>query len=148
MDNRELVTMILAAVLVGSLVPVFVMLTLVLQSLRKRIESTGGRVDQALDGVQEAVDRANRVSSGIDGLEKPVAELVEMLDELTTALADAKNAVKTATLAGAVVGPAVAAFVGSLFRNTVPEEERTREDAGEEAGRDKAAEAGGEEDGP
>jgi len=114
MENWQLAIIILVSVLLGALIPVFAMAALLLASLKRQVESTGRRVDDTLDGVQVAVDRVNRVSSGIDGLEEPIADMVTMLGDLTEAIDSARSSLKIATAAGAAVAPAVATFIKSM----------------------------------
>ncbi len=140
MENWQLALIILASVLMGAMIPVIVMFALLLASVRRQIESTGRRVDEALDGMQVAVDRVNRVTSGIDGLERPIGDLVEMLESVTQSLGKAGAAISVATAAGAAVAPTVATFV-----KTMMDEGEEGDGAGAEGGDDDSQEAGAED---
>ena len=105
---------LLGIFLVGVLVPVLFELKATLKSARKQLESTGGRVDRTLDTAHETVARVSQLSTGLEGGEANVHDLVESLSDIAYTLQKVRSTVKIAAGASAAVVPAMTAFVSHM----------------------------------
>jgi uncharacterized protein YoxC len=111
MANWQLTLIILASILVGALIPLLVSVVFTLQAVRRQLESTGQRLDATLDQAQETLARVNRLSRGLDGGERQLEGLKNMVGDLTETLGKVNGLVKMGLAVGAAVGPALAALM-------------------------------------
>ena len=114
MENWQLAIVLLLAVLVGTMIPVVILLSLGLSRLNKQVAETGKRVDLLLDTVQETVERVNRMGRNLEGSEQELARFMGTLGELSGALDKLKNVMKAVGSLSSVAGPALAAFMQTM----------------------------------
>ena len=92
---------VLLALLVGALLPVFFEARATLRRARRFLDEEGRRVDRLLGEAGDLVARANRVTT----------DLEPRVQALSAALEEAHKAVRVASALAASVGPAVVAAV-------------------------------------
>lgn len=114
MANWQVVLVVLAAVVVGSSIPVLFQLRATLRQMALRMGTTGTRLDKTLDEALATAERINRLVGGLDGGEKQLARLLVSMEQLAQVLDKVKSTVNVASAVGAAVAPAVAALVRSL----------------------------------
>jgi hypothetical protein len=116
MESWSLVVAVLAAVLVGALVPVLVQLRGTLRALEATLLRSGARFDQALD-------KTSAVAGSIQTLATRLTEggqlqrLVDDVSALSRLAGQVGDVVRIASAVGAAVGPAVAAGVHALRKD-------------------------------
>jgi hypothetical protein len=114
MEAWQLTAIILGSLLVGAFLPLLAILTMTLLALRKQILSSGQRLDLVLDQTHETVARVNRLTTGLEGGEKQLADLKNTLGDLIETVGKFNSTLKMATALGAAIGPAVASFVQAI----------------------------------
>lgn len=97
----------LAALLVGTLIPLIVQARTVLRSVQKLVDEAGPKVNQTLDEARAATARLNQMAITVEPAAPRVAELAEALGGAT----DALRRVQTGLNMAAAIGPAIAAAV-------------------------------------
>jgi uncharacterized protein YoxC len=106
----------LLAVLVAAAVPVLIQLRRTLATAETTLQSTSRRVDAALDGLTETLDRVNKAAAELERGAKQAASLFEILGGIGDALVKVRSSVGTLAAIGASVGPMVIAAVRAVFR--------------------------------
>ena len=114
MEIWQLIIMVLVSVLVGALLPLFLMLTATLAAVRQRITENGTRFDDTMNRIHAVSERLEMASRGLEGSEDDIARFVQAVGSLTDRLTQAEKSVKMAASIGSAVGPAIAAFVEGL----------------------------------
>ena len=115
MNNTGIFFVLLAAVLVGALIPVLYHLTQTLKSTKQFLDQTGRRLDEALREITETTARINRIAATV---ETEVARLQPALDaaaKLSGVVVRARTAVNTASAAIGALAPAFFAGIKSFF---------------------------------
>lgn len=118
MEAWQIVLVVLAAVLVGSLIPVLLQLRATLRQVEHRLKATGRRVDRTLDEAQAAAERVNRLLGGLEGGDKQLAALLTSAGQLAQTLDRVRGTVNVASAVGAAIAPAVVAMVRSFGENS------------------------------
>jgi hypothetical protein len=106
MDAWQVVTLALAALLVGVLLPAAVQLTLALRAWR----ATAVRAEQALVAATAAAERVERLTARLEEGGR-MERLLGALDGLSGMASRVQEAARVAGAVGAAVGPAVGAAV-------------------------------------
>jgi uncharacterized protein YoxC len=106
----------LLAVLVAAAVPVLIQLRRTLATAETTLQSTSRRVDAALDGLTETLDRVNKAAAELERGAQKMSSLFEVLGGLGDALGKVRSSVGTLAAIGASVGPMVIAAVRAAFR--------------------------------
>ena len=114
MEGWQLTLIILCSILVGALIPLLITIMSTISTVKKQIESTGKRVDLALDEAQKTISRVARLSSGLEGGEKQLAEIKDAIGDLTEHLNKVNSGIKMAATVGAAAGPVAATFMSSF----------------------------------
>ena len=134
MANWQVVLVVLAAVLVGGLLPVLFQLRATLRQVARSIGTTGTRLDKTLDESLAAAERINRLVGGLDGGDKQLARLLTSIEQLAEVVDKVKSTVNVASAVGAAVVPAVSALVRTLAEPReapqVPTLEKTKSNGG------------------
>ena len=117
MENWQLALVILASVLVGALIPVLVMAALAIRQASRDIHQIGQRLAPTLDSIQRISERVETLSQGLEGGERNIAQLLQVLGEVSATLQRNIKVVNIASAVMAAAGPAVAAFVSSLRKD-------------------------------
>jgi uncharacterized protein YoxC len=124
MGTWQIISMALAAILVGGLVLVLVQLRTTLRQVDRRLKSTGRRVDRTLDETKAAVERINRLLGGLDGREQDLGSLFTSMGRLAQTLDRVRGTITIASAVGAAVTPAMIALVRSLAEQRAVSAER------------------------
>lgn len=122
----QLVTVVLFAVLVGAAVPVLLQLRRTLRSAENVLESTGPKVDRALEEVSEAAARINRLGKSLERDAEGLQVFTDAAAGLGRSLKQAQSSLRIMTTVGAAVGPALAAGLRSLFARDGDDEAASR----------------------
>jgi uncharacterized protein YoxC len=109
------VAVILFAVFVGMTIPVLFQLALTLRSARSVLDSSGKKLDRALDEITTATQRVNRVGAGLEDSVQKVREVVDTVASLGDSVTSLRDSIRTAATIGNAVGPAVAAAVRAFM---------------------------------
>ena len=115
----SLVTMVLLAVLVGVSVPVLIQLFATLRAARGALQRLEPRVDSVLVEVQEASQRINRATIGLDESAHKAQNLLNAAGEVGTTLRSVNRSLRTAAAVGSAVGPAIAAAVHAFAERSL-----------------------------
>jgi uncharacterized protein YoxC len=121
MDNWELTSMILAAVLVGALVPACVAVALAVLGASKEFTALCRQLRPTVDEVQLITQRVEKMSRGLNGGEKKLADLLTTVGEVTEGVHRSMRLLHIASAVAASVGPAVAAFIKTMSQSHAPE---------------------------
>jgi uncharacterized protein YoxC len=114
---------LLAAALVGALIPALLQLRRTLKKAEDTLDSTGSRLDRVLDELAVTTSRINQLGPEFRDRKERIKELLDEIAELSRPLRQARASLgKTAMVIGAL-GPAIAAAMKAF----VTKEEARRE---------------------
>ncbi len=113
-DSNQLALIVLAAILTGALLPLLVAATLLVGTLRKRAGEIGQRLAATLGHAESTLRRLDQVSAGLEGSDKEIRDLREVIGEVTVTARALHRNLRTAGAVAAALGPATAAFVRGL----------------------------------
>jgi uncharacterized protein YoxC len=118
MTGSELVLVagvVLAAALVGALIPVLVQLRRTLKKAEDTLDSTGSRLDRVLDELAVTTSRINQLGPEFRDRKERIKELLDEIGDLSRPLRQARASLgKTAMVIGAL-GPAIVAAVKAFL---------------------------------
>jgi uncharacterized protein YoxC len=110
-DVVGVIAVVLAAVLVGAVLPVLYNTAQTLKSARIFIETTGPRVNEALDEINEAVVRLNRIAATLEDEGRRLKPLVDSAAGFGQTLGRINETVRTA---GSMLGALTPAFMAGV----------------------------------
>jgi len=116
-DMSETATWVLvglAAVLVAAAVVALVQLARTLKTLQ--LESTGSRVDKALDDLSTTLNRVNRVAGELERGTLQISALFDVLGGVGDALVKIRSSIGTVATVTAALGPMLVAAARGWFR--------------------------------
>lgn len=102
----------LAALLVGTAVPVLIQLRKTLKAAEETLQSTGQRVNDALDKLGATLERANRAVGALESGMERASGLFDSLAAAGDALAKVRKSVGAVASIGSIVGSALIAALG------------------------------------
>jgi uncharacterized protein YoxC len=106
---------ILAAALVGALIPALLQLRRTLKKAEETLDSTGTRLDRVLDELAVTTSRINQLGPEFRDRKERIKELLDEIADLSRPLRQARASLgKTAMVIGAL-GPAIAAAVKAFL---------------------------------
>ena len=108
----------LFAILVAAAVATLLQLRTTLATANRTMDSTGRRVDQALDELTTTLDRVNRAAGELERGTQRVAALFEVLGGLGESLVKIRSSIGSVLTIGAAVGPMLVAAVRALLRDS------------------------------
>lgn len=114
MENWKLAVIILVAILVGALIPIFIALARVLFRAAREITEIGKQLKPTLDQLQIISGRVETLSRGFEGGEQNIADLLAVVGELAQGVHRSMKIFNISSAVAASVGPAVSAFVSSM----------------------------------
>jgi len=114
----------LLAVLVAAAVPALLQLRRTLATAESTLQSTSRRVEAALEGLTETLDRVNRATAELERGAQRVASLMELLGGLGDALTKVRSSLGSLASAGASLGPMIVAAVQAIFHRRDKRDER------------------------
>jgi uncharacterized protein YoxC len=118
-DMSETATWVLvglAAVLVAAAVVALVQLARTLKTLQHTLESTGSRVDKALDDLSTTLNRVNRVAGELERGTLQISALFDVLGGVGDALVKIRSSIGTVATVTAALGPMLVAAARGWFR--------------------------------
>jgi len=120
MDGFQTALLVLAAVLVGALLPLVVQLYSILHTLRQVLEKGARDIEEGTKTVHTVADRIDRLTSGLEKDGKLDA-LVSGLTGVSETVVQLRDTLKIASAVGAAVVPAVGAAVRAWRSHPAPE---------------------------
>lgn len=110
MESWGIALVVLAAVLVGTAIPVLVQYRATLRAMEKTLQRSGPRLDEALGATIAA---AARIDALVVRLQEGgrIEQLVDGIAAVSRMLSQLRDSVRIASAVGAAVAPAVAAAV-------------------------------------
>jgi len=113
-ENWQLALVILAAVLVGAAIPVFVMLFAALNRAGREIAELGRRLKPTLSHIEVISERVETLSRGLEGGQKNIAALLAAMGDSAHALESNMKIINIASALITSLGPAAAAFIKTM----------------------------------
>ena len=111
---------VLAAVLVGALVPALLQLRRTLRKAEETLEGTGSRLNRVLDELAITTSRINQLGPEFRDRKERVKELLDSIVDLSQPLRQARASLgRTVAMIGAL-GPAIAAAVKAFLAKEEP----------------------------
>jgi len=114
MGNWQLIGVVLASVLVGAFIPLFIIQGIVLYRVSREIVDLGKRLKPSLNQIQIISDRLEALSRGFDGGAQSIAELLAAMGSLARGLERNMNIINISSAVMAAAGPAIAAFIRTM----------------------------------
>ncbi len=106
---------LLAAALVGAMIPALLQLRRTLKKAEDTLDSTGSRLDRVLDELAVTTSRINQLGPEFRDRKERIKELLDEIAELSRPLRQARASLgKTAMVIGAL-GPAIAAALKAFL---------------------------------
>ena len=115
MENWQLALVILAAVFVGALIPLLIMIAIAFYRAGRAIAEIGARMTRTLTQVETISGRVETLSRGLKGGENDLADLLKSVGDLARGVERNMKIINVISTIMASVGPAVAAFVKTRF---------------------------------
>jgi uncharacterized protein YoxC len=117
----------LAGVLVGAAIPVLLQLRRTLRAAEITLDTTGRKLNDALDQLSTTLERVNGAADELDKGVKRVSSLLAALGSLGDALVKVRSSMGTVVSLGSMVGGAVLAALGLRSRGKDADRERDDE---------------------
>jgi uncharacterized protein YoxC len=105
----QAIALVLLALLVGAAVPTLLQLRRTLKKAETLIDTTGPRLDRALDDVNQALERINRVGEGVQEGAQRLRPVLDAVGSLVQSLIPVKESARLVAAVGGAVGPALVA---------------------------------------
>jgi uncharacterized protein YoxC len=106
-----LFVMLLAAVLVGAIIPVLYQTAQTLKSTRRFLDLTGQRLDAALKEFTDATARINRIAATVETETQRLRPAIEAVASIGKTVERVRDSVRTASIAVTALAPALLAGV-------------------------------------
>jgi uncharacterized protein YoxC len=113
-EAAVIICLVLFAVLVGSLLPVFYQVVQTLKSVKQFMDTAGPRLEQALEEITEASARLNRIGSTLEGEGQRLKPLMDSAASLGQTLQGLRRSVQSAGTILTALGPALLAGLGAF----------------------------------
>jgi hypothetical protein len=123
MEHWQLAVILLAAVLVGALIPACIALAMGLSKAGKEITELGKQLKPTLGQLQLISARVERLSRGFDGGEKNIAEMLGTVGDLSHVVQRNMKLFHLSSTVVAAMGPAIAAFIATMTQPAEAEEQ-------------------------
>lgn len=130
-DLTGLIIVLLVAVLVGAVIPVFYQVIQTLKSVRAFVDTTGPRIEEAMREVTTAAARLNRIATTLEDEGRRLKPIVDSAAGIGETLSSLSRSVRSA---GSILGALTPAFVAGLrafFARDDDDEDTSGEAAGE-----------------
>ena len=114
-DTWSVITVVLLAVLVGGLVPVFYQTILTLKSARRFFDTTGPGIGKALRDFGETAERLNRIGAGLEEHGARLKPLVDTAAGIGQTLHGMRQSLRSAGVVLGALSPALLAGVSAFF---------------------------------
>lgn len=111
MENWQLALVILVAIMVGVLIPALVRLNGVLGSIDRVIKANERDLRHTLQEIDSIASHVNRLGSVVESNSKQIKSFFESLESIGDTLQRARTVMRTASVVGAAVGPALASAI-------------------------------------
>lgn len=105
----------LLALLVGAALPVLYQLYQTLKRARALLDTAGPHLERTLDQVGQAADRLDRIGSSLEVPAQTLRPLIEAASKVGLSIGRSGEWLRTASLVGSAVAPAVIAGVRAFF---------------------------------
>lgn len=135
-EAAVVIGLVLLAVLVGALLPVFYHAVQTLKSVKQFADTTAPRLEHALRELSETTARLNRIGATLEGESARLKPLFDSAASLGQTLQNLRRSLSVAGTVLGAVGPALIAGLGAFTarrgRSSDGEAEQESEDAGAE----------------
>lgn len=126
------VAVVLLAVLVGAAVPVLLQLRRTLRTMETFLETTGVRLDHALDEASAAAARIQLVVGHIEGGVAELQKLLGAAGSVAESLAELRESLRGILGVAAAIGPAIAGAIHAVAGRVTAGHRERPEGAGSE----------------
>lgn len=110
MENWQLALVVLAAVLVGALLPALILVSLAMQRAAREVTAIGAQLQRSLAQVEVVAARVEVVSRGLAGGEQSLSAMVAAVGQVAHGLEQNMRLVNGVSAVMAAVGPAISAY--------------------------------------
>jgi uncharacterized protein YoxC len=110
MESWQVAVLVLAAVLVGALLPMLVQLYSVLHVLHRVVDKVARDAEEMTKSIHRTADRVDRITAALEKDDK-IEKAMEGIAALSAMVLQLRDTVKVASAVGAAVVPAVGAAV-------------------------------------
>ncbi|MCK6551767.1 hypothetical protein L6R52_38390, partial [Myxococcota bacterium] len=114
MENWQLALVIIAAIFAGVAIPMIIQYQTTLRSIDRLVRNSEGDVRRTLYELAQLAGHLNRISAAVDGNTKHLRTAFETFDELADGVRRMRGSMKTASIVGAAVAPALSAVIRAL----------------------------------
>jgi len=118
MENWQLALVVISAILVGALLPAIAQYRSTMRSWEKVVKDNEADVRQALRDISQLSTRLNRMGSSIESNAKHVEGFFSAFEGITDGVRKLSGSVRTASVVGAAVAPAVSAAIRALQQSS------------------------------
>jgi hypothetical protein len=115
MANWQLTMVILASVLIGTLIPLLIMITIAFYRAGREIAEIGARLTRTLTKVETISDRVEVLSGGLKGGETNIADLLAAVGNLARGLEQNMKIINIISTIMSSVGPAIASYIKARY---------------------------------
>jgi hypothetical protein len=126
MESSQVALVVIAALLVGALIPAIVQFQGAMRNLSKLIRSNEAGVRQTVDGMSTLSAQLGRLGSTFDANAKQIQSFFESLEEAGQTIRTLRSTLRAASMVGAAVGPVVAAAMRARSEATNNQEDDPR----------------------
>jgi len=111
MENWQLALVVIAALFVGVLIPTVIQYQVTLRSVHRVIRSNESDIRRILGEVSQFSAHLNRIGASLDGNTQHVKTFLSALEDLVRGINKVRGTLRTASIVGATVGPAIGAAI-------------------------------------
>ncbi len=113
-DVFELAVLLILTLMLGVLIPVLLELKRFARATRRRVESTGPKLDRLVEDAQVSATQLKKVSEVFRGKEHELVRLRESITQAVEAFEKVEKGLRIGSAVGAAVAPAIATFLSSM----------------------------------
>jgi uncharacterized protein YoxC len=143
-DAAIVIGLVLLAVLVGALLPVFYHAVQTLKSVKQFADTTAPRLEHALRELSETTARLNRIGATVEGESERLKPLFDSAASLGQTLQNLRRPLQVAGTVLGAVGPALLAGLGAFTARRGRSEDGDAGQESDDAAEEEAASGGGE----
>lgn len=144
MENWHLALIVIAALLVGVLIPAILQYRSTMKSFERLVENNESEVRRVVGQISELSVRLNRLGGAVEHAAPRVIGILDAVEGITEGVRKVSGSVRTASVVGVALAPAISAAIQAL-RHESPEKDTRAETDHEIEDRAWVAAAEGEE---
>jgi uncharacterized protein YoxC len=120
MENWQLALVVISAILVGALIPAITQYRSTMRCWEKVVRDNESDIRHTMRELSQLSTRLNKMGSSIEANAKQVEGFFQAFDGITDSVKRLTGTVRTASVVGAAVAPAVAAAIRALQSSAQP----------------------------